>query len=74
MDTVKRKLIGHFNYYGITDNYECILKYFCVVKKLLFKWLNRRSQKKSYSITTFKQMLKVFELPTPKIRVKIYEI
>lgn len=74
MDIIKRKLIGHFNYYGITDNYECLLKYFCVVKKLMFKWLNRRSQKKSYSTTTFKQMLKVFELPTPKIRVKIYEI
>ena len=72
--TTKKKLIGHYNYYGITDNINSIEKYYSNVNRLLFKWLNRRSQKKSYTEETFKQMLEVFELPTPSIKVNIYAI
>ena len=28
MNTVKRKLIGHYNYFGITDNYHSICKFY----------------------------------------------
>lgn len=69
--TTKKKLTGHYNYYGITDNIDSIRKYHYCINKLLFKWLNRRSQRKSYTPEQFKQMLKVFELPKPTIKVKI---
>ena len=69
--TTKKKLTGHYNYYGITDNIDSIRKYNYCINKLLFKWLNRRSQRKSYTPEQFKQMLKVFELPKPTIKVKI---
>ena len=72
--TTKKKLTGHYNYYGITDNINSIEKYYNNVNRLLFKWLNRRSQKKSYTEETFKQMIEVFELPTPSIKVNIYAI
>ncbi len=72
METVKRKLIGHYNYYGITDNINCLAKYLYEITKLLFKWLNRRSQKRSYDWNGFNQMLKLFKLPTPKIKINIY--
>ena len=49
MEITKKKLIGHYNYYGITDNLEAISNYAYQVRKLLMKWLNRRSQKKSYN-------------------------
>lgn len=74
MDTVKRKLIGHYNYYGITDNSKSIDNYACEVRKLLMKWLNRRSQKKSYDSKGFNQMLERYKLPLPKIKVNIYAI
>lgn len=74
MATVERKLIGHYNYYGITDNYEMLSKFLNEIKKLLFKWLNRRSQKKSYKSDSFNQMLNIYKLPTPKIKVNIYAI
>lgn len=74
MVTVKKKIIGHYNYYGITDNSYMINKYFQEVTRLLFKWLNRRSQKKSYDSVGFNQMLKIFDLPKPKIKVNIYAI
>ena len=72
--TVKRKLIGHFNYYGITDNSDMIARYHHVVILLLIKWLNRRSQKKSYRNKGFTTMIKFFDLPQPRIKVNIYAI
>lgn len=72
--TVKKKLTGHFNYYGITDNSEMITRYRHIVILLLIKWLNRRSQKKSYRNKGFTTMIKFFDLPQPKIKVNIYAI
>ena len=74
METVKRKLIGHYNYYGITDNSKSISNYAFGVRKLLMKWLNRRSQKKSYDSEGFNQMLEWYKIPKPKIKVNIYAI
>lgn len=72
--SVKKKLIGHYNYYGITDNISSNERYYYNVYRELFKWLNRRSQKKSYTEETFKQMIEILELPKPKIKVNIYAI
>lgn len=74
MKTVKKKLIGHYNYYGITDNSRSISNYAYEIRKLLMKWLNRRSQKKSYNSEGFNKMLEAYKLPTPKIKVNIYAI
>lgn len=72
--TVRKKLIGHYNYYGITDNSDMIARYHNVVILLLMKWLNRRSQKKSYRNKGFTTMIKYFDLPYPKIKENIYAI
>ena len=74
MTTVRKKLIGHYNYYGITDNIKGIYDYKYAINKLLYKWLNRRSQKKSYTYDGFNMMVKLFNLPVPKIKVNIYAI
>lgn len=74
IETVRKKLIGHFNYYGITDNSEMITRYRHIVMLLLIKWLNRRSQKKSYRNKGFTAMIKFFNLPQPRIKVNIYAI
>lgn len=74
MATTNRKLIGHYNYYGITDNTKSLGLFKQEIGKILFKWLNRRSQRKSYNWDKFKQMLKYYPLAEPKIRVNIYDI
>lgn len=74
MATTRRKLIGHYNYYGITDNSKSISNYLFEITKLLFKWLNRRSQKKSYDWISFNKMLEIYSLPKPTIKVNIYAI
>ena len=68
----EKKLTGHFNYYGITDNSDMIARYHHIVILLLIKWLNRRSQKKSYRNKGFTTMIKFFDLPQPRIKVNIY--
>lgn len=74
IEIVKKKLIGHYNYYGITDNGYMISKYYFNVVLLIIKWLNRRSQKKSYSHKGFSTMIKYFDLPQPRIKVNIYAV
>ena len=74
MATVRKKLIGHYNYYGVTDNIESMNKYFYEIRKLLYKWLNRRSQRRSFDSIKFNQMLEFYNLPMPSIRVNIYAI
>ena len=43
-------------------------------KKLLFKWLNRRSQRRSYTWDTFNNgLLRTFPLLEPSIKDNVYE-
>jgi len=44
-ETAKAKLRGHYNYYGVTDNLRGIARFGEKVKRLLFKWLNRRGKR-----------------------------
>lgn len=70
---VNQKLRGHYQYYGVTDNTKSVKSYLNAVAWLLFKWLNRRSQRRSYTIKTFFDgLLKTFPLLEPKIRVSLF--
>ena len=51
--TVNAKLRGHYQYYGVTDNIKEVKNFLVQTKWLLFKWLNRRSQKRSYTKEAF---------------------
>lgn len=70
--TIRTKLMGHYRYYGITDNSERIRAYYFQTIKLMYKWLNRRSQRKSFTKERFFEVLKDFILPKPRIYVNIY--
>ena len=65
-------LVGYYHYYGITDNSQSLSNFRYRVMKSLYKWLNRRSQKKSYNWEGFNEMLKVYPLATPRIYVSVY--
>lgn len=71
-EVVKLKLRGHYQYYGITDNSPMLKNFKFQIEQLLFKWLNRRSQRKSFDRYKFNLYLKLNPLPTPKIYVNIY--
>ena len=70
---VNEKLNGHYQYYGVTDNTRELKSFQKATEWLLFKWLNRRSQKRSYSIDTFfNGLLRTFPIAEPSIRVSLF--
>ena len=69
---LNRMLTGYFHYYGITDNSQSISRFRYKVIKSLYFWLNRRSQKRSYTWSGFNDMLKVYPLVQPRIYVSVY--
>ena len=66
-------LVGYYHYYGITDNSRSLELMYHHVRRMLFYWLNRRSNRKSYSWEGFNDMMKNFPLAKPKIYVNIYD-
>jgi group II intron reverse transcriptase/maturase len=64
---VNAKLRGYYNYYGIKGNSESLLRVHLEVQMALFKWLNRRSQRKSLNWEAFKKIKKHFNLILPTI-------
>ncbi|MCP4646622.1 MAG: hypothetical protein GY852_02660 [bacterium] len=71
-ETVSQMLTGHYRYYGVSDNIRQLKNFLDEVKRLVFKWLNRRSQKRSFTWDRFEQYLKTYPLPTPRIYHSMY--
>jgi len=67
MRTLAAKLRGHWNYYGVIGNSDSLAQYDWQARGLLFKWLNRRSQKRSYTWKAFGRLTQRYKLPAPKI-------
>jgi len=67
----KTRVQGHLNYYAITDNSESCQLYMHLVRRALFKWLNRRSQRKSYTWDGFLQALRHVGWPQVRVRVNL---
>lgn len=59
------KLRGHYNYYGVYTNQAKLNHFYYSVIGLLFKWLNRRSQKRSFTWERFSRRLRFKPLPLP---------
>jgi RNA-directed DNA polymerase len=71
MEKVAAKLRGHYGYYGVSDNSRGIERFSRGVQRILYKWLNRRSQRRSYKWKDFQTMLDRFKLPKPRIQVNL---
>ena len=68
------KLIGHYRYYGISGNMPGIETFYKQTLRLVYKWINRRSQRKSYNWPQFYKFLKYNPLPKPKIYHLTYRL
>jgi len=75
-DIIKRinqSLTGHYHYYGVTDNTKSLERFRHMVVGLLFKWINRRSQRRSYNWDGFNNgLLVTFPIVQPKIYVSLF--
>jgi group II intron reverse transcriptase/maturase len=61
--TLKQKLQGHYNYYGITGNSKALSSFLYMVIRLWKKWLCRRSQKAEFNWPVMERLLKRYPLP-----------
>ncbi len=66
------KLAGHYEYYGVSENYISVMKYYKIAIKLARKWMNRRSQKRKMSWDKMINYLKLYPLPKPSIKHSFY--
>jgi len=63
---VRQSVQGHLHYYGVSGNSRCLQNYVFQVRRLLFKWLNRRSQRRSFNWARYDQWVSTW-MPRPRI-------
>jgi len=68
----RTKVIGHLSYYAITDNLDRCSYYVYRTKQILFKWLNRKSQRKAYTWESFAQALAWAGWPKVRVRKDLH--
>lgn len=69
---LKAKLRGHFQYYGVSENYNGIVRFYKFTLRVVRKWMNRRSQKRKMNWDRFTKYLEHYPLPKPKIVHSFY--
>lgn len=67
MPLLRRKLVGFCNYFGLPDNSRSLSSLSHFVFHSLYKWLNRRSQRRSYNWRSFKDMLGYFKIEPMRV-------
>lgn len=72
MKDAAAKLRGHVQYYGVSHNIRSVSTFVYNVQNIMFKWLNRRSQRKSFGWEKFKLLLDKINFPEAKICHKLF--
>ena len=65
---LKRKVLGHFGYFGITGNYQALHNFWRRVIGAWRVWLSRRSQRAWISWEGMNRLLERYPLPQPRLR------
>lgn len=66
------KVRGHIQYYGVSFNCVIVSHFILMVKRILLKWLNRRSQRKSFNWKQFQDFLDRVSFPKARICHKLF--
>lgn len=72
VERMKAVVRGYLNYFAINDNMKRIQMFVFKVRTILYKWLNRRSQKLSMNWGEFSEMLNKINFPKPKIQHNLF--
>jgi RNA-directed DNA polymerase len=64
------KLRGHYNYFGVYGNLSSLNEFYLYAVRALQKFLDRRSQRKSYNWVGFNQLMERFGIAKPHIVVR----
>lgn len=70
--TLRAKLRGHIQYYGVSHNFRSVSCYIHRAIRIMFKWLNRRSQRKSFDWEKFRLFIERHPLPPASICHRLF--
>lgn len=66
------KLKGHIQYYGVSFNARGVAIFLYQAKRIFFKWINRRSQRRSFDWNKFELFVTRFPMPKVKTCHKLF--
>jgi len=61
------KLRGYNNYYGVSGNSASLDEFFYHVRRIHQRWLNQRSQRRSYTWAAYNELMCLLRLEQPRI-------
>jgi RNA-directed DNA polymerase len=64
---LNRKLRGYYNYYGLIGNSRGLREFNDKAVEIMYKWLNRRSQRRSYNWYIYGRMIRYHGILKPRI-------
>ena len=67
-----KRIQGHFNYFGVSGNSRSLQIIIEQAERSWYKWLCRRSQRTRFTWERFKDLLRDFPLPKPRITGRIW--
>jgi len=69
---INRTLPGYYNHYAVTDNMRTLRLYRKCIIEMLYYWLNRRSQKKSFTREEYYAFLCRVPIRSPRLKHSLY--
>lgn len=66
------KLVGHIRYYGVSFNVRQVGNFLYRAVRIFFKWMNRRSQRRSLTWEQFTTFQQLYPLPPVKVYVPLF--
>jgi group II intron reverse transcriptase/maturase len=71
-NALRRKLLGHCNYFNVRGNTRCIGRLFHHAERAWYKWLRRRSQRHRLNWDSFRDLLRDFPLSAPRVTISLW--
>ena len=74
VDLITSETDGHHYHFGLPDNSRACGYFYHLLVHRLFKWLNRRSGRKSYNWSNFNKMLTYYGLERPRVSKRFIHV
>jgi group II intron reverse transcriptase/maturase len=68
--TLRGKMLGHYNYYGIRGNSSSLGKFHHAIRSVWRKWLSRRSREAKMNWEQYCRLLESYPLPRPRLNYR----
>jgi len=69
---LQQRIQGHFNYFGVNGNLKQLERLAYHARRAWFTWLRRRGQRVRLNWGRFRDLLRAFPLPIPRVVVAIW--